>query len=64
MPRCFCGIPLIEEERGGEYKRIGLMLGINEKTVEKHLENILKKLQVASRVEAAVLAIREGLVQE
>lgn len=40
------------------------MLGINEKTVEKHLENILKKLQVASRVEAAVLAIREGLVQE
>jgi DNA-binding NarL/FixJ family response regulator len=30
--------------------------------VEKHLETIFRKLGVASRTEAAVLAIREGLV--
>ena len=37
-------------------------LGISEKTVEKYLESIFAKLNVASRVEAAVLAVREGLV--
>jgi two-component system, NarL family, response regulator DegU len=37
---------------------IGLQLGISEKTVEKHLDTIFRKLGVASRVEAAVLAVR------
>lgn len=40
----------------------GLALGISDKTIEKHLESIFKKLGVSSRVEAAVLAVREGLV--
>ncbi len=41
---------------------IGLNLGISEKTVEKYLEAVFAKLGVSSRVEAAVYAVREGLV--
>lgn len=41
---------------------IGVSLGISEKTIEKHLDTIFRKLGVASRVQAAVLAIRENLV--
>jgi DNA-binding NarL/FixJ family response regulator len=41
---------------------IGLALGISEKTVEKYLEAVFNKLGVSSRVEAAVFAVREGLV--
>ncbi len=41
---------------------IGLKLGISEKTVEKHLDMIFRKLDVVSRVEAAVKAVREKLV--
>ncbi len=41
---------------------IGLNLGISEKTVEKYLEAVFAKLGVTSRVEAAVYAVREGLV--
>jgi DNA-binding NarL/FixJ family response regulator len=37
-------------------------LNISEKTVEKHLSELFSKLRVNSRVEAAVLAVREGLV--
>jgi len=37
-------------------------LNISEKTVEKYIRLIFNKLDVASRVEAAVLAVREGLV--
>jgi DNA-binding NarL/FixJ family response regulator len=47
---------------GKTNQEIGLALGISEKTVEKHLEGIFAKLQVASRVEAAVHAVREGWV--
>ena len=47
---------------GKTNQEIGLELGISEKTVEKHLEGIFSKLGVASRVEAAVHAVREGWV--
>jgi DNA-binding NarL/FixJ family response regulator len=47
---------------GRTNQAIGLELDVSEKTVEKHLESIFSKLNVASRVEAAVLAVREGLV--
>jgi DNA-binding NarL/FixJ family response regulator len=47
---------------GKTNQEIGLALGISEKTVEKHLEGIFSKLSVASRVEAAVRAVREGWV--
>lgn len=41
---------------------IGHILGISEKTVEKHVGAVFNKLQVSSRVEAAVLAVQQGLV--
>jgi len=41
---------------------IGFALGISQKTVEKHLESVFSKLNVGSRVEAAVLAVRDSLV--
>ncbi len=47
---------------GKTNQEIGLALGISEKTVEKHLERIFTKLGVISRVEAAVWAVRAGLV--
>ncbi len=47
---------------GKTNQEIALALGISDKTVEKHLEGVFAKLSVASRVEAAVRAVREGLV--
>lgn len=47
---------------GKTNQEIGLDLGISEKTVEKHLDGVFNKLGVASRVEAAVIAVRQGLV--
>lgn len=41
---------------------IGVTLGISEKTVEKYLEAVFSKLNVSSRVEAAVYAVREGMI--
>jgi DNA-binding NarL/FixJ family response regulator len=35
---------------------------ISEKTVKTHVQNILRKLDVASRLEAAAIAIRAGYV--
>jgi len=36
--------------------------GIAENTVKNHVRNILEKLQLSSRTEAAVWAVREGVV--
>ncbi len=47
---------------GKTNQEIGLALGLSDKTVEKHLEGIFVKLEVTSRVEAAVRAVRERLV--
>lgn len=47
---------------GKTNQEIGIALGISEKTVEKHLAEVFAKLGVSSRVEAAVRAVREGLV--
>jgi DNA-binding NarL/FixJ family response regulator len=41
---------------------IGMRLEISEKTVEKHMDAIFRKMEVASRVEAAVTAVRNKLV--
>ena len=43
-------------------KEIAVILDISDRTVGKHVENILSKMGVSSRLEAGVRAIREGLV--
>ena len=48
---------------GKTNQEIGSEIGISPKTVEKHLESVYSKLHVASRVEAAVLAVKEGIVK-
>ncbi len=42
---------------------IGERLTISENTVKKYLHNILEKLNLNNRVEAAIYAVKEGLVQ-
>jgi DNA-binding NarL/FixJ family response regulator len=41
---------------------IGMNLGISEKTVEKYLDSVFKKMGVNSRVDAAVRAVRDGII--
>jgi two-component system nitrate/nitrite response regulator NarL len=48
---------ILEQVAGGDSnKEIAAQLGISEKTVKHHMTNILQKLQVRNRVEAALLA--------
>jgi two-component system nitrate/nitrite response regulator NarL len=46
---------------GQSNKVIGRELGISDGTVKLHVKSILRKLEVRSRVEAAVLAVEKGL---
>ena len=48
--------------RGLANKEIALDLGIGEKTVKTHVSNILSKMGVLSRTQAALQAVRMGLV--
>lgn len=48
--------------RGRANKAIAFDLGVAEKTVKTHVSNILAKLGVADRTQAALHAVREGLV--
>ncbi len=47
---------------GRSNKRIALELGISEKTVKTHVGHLLAKLGVTDRTQAALLAVRRGLV--
>ena len=49
--------------RGRSNKEIALELGVAEKTVKTHVSNILGKLQLADRTQAALFAVRERLVE-
>lgn len=49
---------------GKTNQEIAFSMGISEKTVEKHLMVVLGKLGVENRVEAAVLAVRQGLFKD
>jgi two-component system, NarL family, response regulator LiaR len=48
--------------RGQPNKVIARELGVSEKTVKTHVSNLLGKLGVADRTQAALYAVREGLV--
>lgn len=48
--------------RGASNKEIGRDLGIAEATVKIHVQHLLRKLDVSSRVQAAVIASEHGLV--
>jgi DNA-binding NarL/FixJ family response regulator len=62
--------PLTDRERevlalvaqGRANKEIARQLGISERTVRTHVSSILGKLGLASRTQAALYAVREGLV--
>lgn len=54
---------LQEIVRGKSNKEIGLALEISEATVKTHINNLLGKLGVEDRTQAATAAIQRGLVQ-
>ena len=62
--------PLTERERevlvllaqGLSNKLIGVELHLSENTVKKYLHNIMEKLHLNNRVEAAMYAVKKGLV--
>jgi DNA-binding NarL/FixJ family response regulator len=49
---------------GATNKEIGNSLSIAEDTVKIHLRNILEKLHLQNRIQAAVYAVRRGLVHD
>lgn len=48
--------------KGASNKEIASALGISENTVKNHLKNILEKLHLENRVQAAAFALREGVI--
>ncbi|HUF19858.1 MAG TPA: response regulator [Burkholderiales bacterium] len=52
---------LVHLARGGSNKEIARSLDLAESTVKIHVQNILRKLNLSSRVQAAVYAIEHGL---
>jgi DNA-binding NarL/FixJ family response regulator len=55
---------LVQIARGRTNREIGERLFISQKTVGVHVGNILSKLGVSGRVEAAAVAIRLGLTEK
>lgn len=50
--------------RGRSNKEIATALAIAENTVKNHLKNILEKLHLENRVQAATFALRKGMVEK
>jgi DNA-binding NarL/FixJ family response regulator len=50
--------------QGHSNRDIAGRLVISERTARTHVSNVLTKLQLSSRTQAALLAIREGLIPE
>ncbi len=49
--------------RGASNKEIAYALGISRQTVKNHMSNILRKLAVGDRTQAAVVALRRGWIR-
>jgi len=49
--------------RGASYPQIGQGLGISTSTVQSHIRSIYRKLQVSTKSEATLVAIRRGYVR-
>lgn len=47
---------------GAFNKEIALTLNISERTVKNHISNIFKKIEVSDRTQAAVFAIKNGII--
>jgi len=55
---------LVQVVTGASNKEIANILGITENTVKKHLQSILDKLHMQNRLQVAVYAVKEGLLNE
>lgn len=55
---------LVQIGRGLSNKEIAVELSISPLTVKTHVSSMLSKLQLADRTQAAIFAIRQGLVPE
>jgi DNA-binding NarL/FixJ family response regulator len=58
------GDVLARVAQGMPNRRIADELGITERTARTHVSNILAKLGLASRTQAALLAVQHGLHRE
>ncbi len=54
---------LVLVTRGLSNQEIGVQLDISLKTVKAHVSSILQKLEVENRVQAALYALRNHIVQ-
>ncbi len=54
---------LVQVANGMFNKEIAISLNISERTVKNHLSNIFKKLEVSDRTQAAVIAIKNNIVE-
>jgi DNA-binding NarL/FixJ family response regulator len=69
-PRSPGGLSAREQEvlqllsKGTSNKEIAATLGVSPNTVKNHLKNILEKLHLENRVQAAAYALREGLTSD
>ena len=48
--------------RGSSNKEIARVLGLSESTIKIHVQGILRKLNIAKRVQAAVYAVEHNLI--
>lgn len=55
---------IVKLARGDSNKEIARELDLSESTVKIHVQGILRKLNLASRVQAAVYAVEHGLVEK
>lgn len=55
---------LVLVARGQSNKEIARTLDLAESTVKIHVQNVLRKLGLTSRVQAAVFAVEQGIVQD